>query len=96
MSQLIERSELTAKPGMEDDFQVALLERGVPLLRGVDGVVSVQFGKGVENPSKFMLLVGWESMDAHVAYGSTPEANELRALMGPFLVGGAMEHFEVQ
>lgn len=96
MSQLIERSELTVKPGMEDDFYAAVLEKGVPLLRGVDGVVSVQFGKGVENPSKFMLLVGWTSMGAHTAYAGTASALELRAIMGPFVTAGAMEHFHIE
>ena len=93
---LIERSELTVKLGTEDDFHTAITEKGVPLLRSVEGVISVQVGRGIENPSKFMLLVGWQSMDAHTAYGGTPKSIELRGIMGPFLAGGAMEHFEMQ
>ena len=93
---LVERSELTVKPGAEDDFHTAIIDKGVPLLKSVDGVLSVQVGRGVENPSKFMLLVGWDSMDAHTAYGGTPKSLELRGIMGPFLAGGAMEHFEVE
>lgn len=93
---LVERSELTVKPGVEDDFHTAIIDNGVPLLKSVDGVLSIQVGRGVEDPSKFMLLVGWESMDAHTAYGGTPKSLELRGIMGPFLTGGAMEHFEVQ
>lgn len=92
---LVERSELTTKPGAEDEFRKAITEKGVPLLRSVDGVLSVQVGQGVENPSKFMLLVGWRSLDAHTAYSGTPVSGELRALMGPYLTGGAMEHFEL-
>jgi heme-degrading monooxygenase HmoA len=93
---LVERSELTVKPGAESEFHAAIIEKGVPLLQGVDGVLSVQVGRGVENPSKFMLLVGWQSMEAHTAYGGTPTSLEVRGIMGPFLTGGAMEHFEVQ
>jgi heme-degrading monooxygenase HmoA len=93
---LVERSELTVRPGAEDEFHTAITEKGVPLLQSVEGVLSVQVGRGVENPSKFMLLVGWESMDAHTAYGATSKSTELRGIMGPFLMGGAMEHFEVQ
>ncbi|MDB5725523.1 MAG: antibiotic biosynthesis monooxygenase [Novosphingobium sp.] len=93
---LVERSELTVKPGAEDAFHTAIIDKGVPLLKSVDGVLSVQIGRGVENPSKFMLLVGWASMDAHAAYGGTPKSLELREIMGPFLAGGAMEHFEVE
>jgi heme-degrading monooxygenase HmoA len=92
---LVERSELTVKPGAEKEFLAAMTEKGVPLLTSVDGVVSVQVGQGVENPDKFMLLVGWTSMDAHTAYGGTPKSVELRGIMGPYLTGGAMEHFEL-
>jgi heme-degrading monooxygenase HmoA len=93
---LVERSELTVKPGVEDEFHKALLEKGVPLLKGVGGVNFVQVGKGVEDPLKFLLLVGWETMADHTAYRSTLAAEDLRALMGPFVTGGAMEHFNVQ
>jgi heme-degrading monooxygenase HmoA len=93
---LVERSELMVKAGVEDEFHAAITEKGVPLLQGVDGVLSVQVGRGIENPSKYMLLVGWQSMDAHKAYGGTPKSLELRGIMGPYLTGGAMEHFEVQ
>ena len=92
---LVERSELTVKDGAEEEFYAAITEKGVPLLQSVDGVISVQVGRGVENPSKFMMLVGWQSMDAHTAYGGTPKSLELRGIMGPFLSGGAMEHFEL-
>lgn len=92
---LVERSELTVKLGAEQEFLSAITEKGVPLLRSVDGVVSVQIGQGVENPDKFMLLVGWTSMDAHAAYGGTPQSVGLRGIMGPYLTGGAMEHFEL-
>jgi heme-degrading monooxygenase HmoA len=93
---LVERSELTVKPGAEDEFHTVITEKGVPLLRSVEGVLSVQVGRGVENPGKFMLLVGWQSMAAHTAYGGTPKSIELRGLMRPYVAGGAMEHFEVQ
>jgi len=92
---LVERSELTVKDGVEAEFHAALGEKIVPLLQGVAGVVSVQFGKGVENPKKFVLLVGWTSLDAHAAYGGTPVSLEVRQIMGGFLTGGAMEHFEM-
>ena len=93
---LVERSELTARPDVGDAFFTALTEKGVPLLQSVDGVISVQVGRGVENPLKFILLVGWKSMEAHTAYGGTPKSIELRGIMGPYVTGGAMEHFEIQ
>ena len=92
---LLERSELTAKPGTEQDFHAALSGRATAILNSVPGVLSVQIGRGVENPGKFIMLVGWASMEAHTAYRALPQSTELRALMGPFVAGGAMEHFAV-
>ena len=92
---LVERSELMIKPGLEDEFDAAVAEKAVTVLKGVEGVLSVQVGRGIENPDKFMLLVGWQSLDAHKAYGDTPASQEVRAIMGPYLAGGAMEHFEL-
>jgi heme-degrading monooxygenase HmoA len=93
---LVERSELTVKPGTEGEFLAAITEKAVPVLNSVDGVLSVQVGRGIENPAKFMLLVGWESLDAHTTYGGTPKSLEVRAIMGPYVAGGAMEHFELR
>ena len=92
---LVERAELLIKEGLEQDFAAAITERGVPLLKSVPGVKSVKVGRGVENPHKFMLLVEWESMDAHSAYKTTPSAVGLREVIGPYSKGGSMEHFEI-
>ena len=93
---LVERSELTVKPGTEEEFHTAITEKGIAILQSVDGVLSVQLGRGVENPSKFMLLVGWRSLEAHTAYAGTPQSIEIRGIMAPYVTGGATEHFELQ
>jgi heme-degrading monooxygenase HmoA len=92
---LVERSELLIKEGMEVEFAAVMDERGLPLLAGLPGVNSVKLGRGVENPSKFMLLIEWEAMDAHVAFTKNPAYGEFRQMLGPFSKGGAMEHFEM-
>jgi heme-degrading monooxygenase HmoA len=92
---LVERSELLIKEGMEIEFAAVMDERGLPLLAGLPGVNSVKLGRGVENPSKFMLLIEWEAMDAHVAFTKNPAYGEFRQMLGPFSKGGAMEHFEM-
>jgi quinol monooxygenase YgiN len=92
---LLERSELLIKEGREAAFAAAMKERGIALLASVAGVLSVQVGRGVENPGKFMLLVGWENMAAHAAYNQTPVCQQVRQLIGPFSAGGSMEHFEM-
>ena len=90
---LLERAELTIREGMEEQFAAAMRAEGVPLLLGVPGVNSVKMGRGVEHPHKFMLLVHWDSMDAHAAFGGSPASKALRAVISPFSTAGAMEHF---
>jgi heme-degrading monooxygenase HmoA len=92
---LFERAELTIREGQEEDFGTAMQQRGVPLLKSVPGVVSVSVGRGVENPGKFLLLVHWENMTAHAAFGKAAASRELREIIGPFSKGGSMEHFEM-
>ncbi len=92
---LIERSELIIKDGLEDDFAATMSERGIPLLSSMPGVIAVQFGRGVENPAKFMLLVEWSAMDAHTAFRINPVYPEFSQLLKPFVKAGAMEHFHI-
>jgi heme-degrading monooxygenase HmoA len=92
---LLERTELQIKEGQEEAFSAAMKNKGLALLTSVPGVRSVSLGRGVENPGKFLLLVEWQNMDAHRAFNQAPVCGEVRALIGPFSRGGAMEHFEM-
>jgi heme-degrading monooxygenase HmoA len=93
---VMERSEIQVREGEEEACARMLAERGAPLLRGVPGVRSVQWGRGVEAPNKVLLLVEWDDLAAHQAYNGTEASGELRRLLGAYAVGGAMEHFEMQ
>jgi heme-degrading monooxygenase HmoA len=95
MTMLVERSELLIKPGSENAFDAAMRKQGIPLLEAIPGVVSVKMGRGVENPDKFILLVEWQSMDAHTEFRTAPSNAALRQVISPFSRGGAMEHFEI-
>jgi heme-degrading monooxygenase HmoA len=92
---VIERVEILAPPGREKAFKTAMVE-GVKLLAGAAGSRSVKLGHGIENPSKFLLLIEWESVDAHIAFTKTSEFESFRNLAGPFFAGPpSMEHFEL-
>jgi heme-degrading monooxygenase HmoA len=93
---LVERSEIQVKKGSEDAFAAVMNDQAVPLLAGFPGVVSVQYGRGVENSDKFILLVAWDTMDSHTAFTRNPIFPGFRALLMPFSVGGAMEHFNME
>lgn len=90
---LLERAELLIREGLEAEFAAAMTERGLRALGGVPGVVSVRMGRGVENPVKFMLLVEWQSMDAHKAFTRSADYAVFVDIIKPFSNGGSMEHF---
>lgn len=92
---LLERAEILIREGQEEGFSTAMRDGGIRMLTSVPGVISVNMGRGVENPGKFMLLVEWKNMDAHAAYNKTPVCLEFRALIGRFSKGGSMEHFNM-
>jgi heme-degrading monooxygenase HmoA len=92
---LVERSEILIKEGMEDEFTTLMADKAVPLLKGLPGVNAVSYGRGVENPDKFILMVEWAAMSDHIAFTKAPVFPEFRALLMPFSKGGAMEHFEM-
>ena len=93
---LVERTEVQIKEGVEDEFAAVMGEKGVALLKGLDGVNSVSFGRGLENPDKFMLLIEWENMDAHMAFRKHARYPEFRSLISPYSKGGNMEHFNMR
>jgi heme-degrading monooxygenase HmoA len=92
---LLERAEIQIKEGQEEAFSQEMKNRGIQMLASFPGVIRVNMGRGVENPGKFMLLVEWESMEAHGAYNKSPVCGEFRVLIGRFSKGGSMEHFRM-
>ncbi|MET0240130.1 MAG: antibiotic biosynthesis monooxygenase family protein [Sphingobium sp.] len=93
---ILERVELTAKEGQEEAFAAALSDgRAVGLLTGEGGGVSAKLGRGVEHPGKFILLIEWHSVDDHKAFTGSPAHLEFGKLIGPFVSGGVMEHFDL-
>ncbi|WP_250030556.1 antibiotic biosynthesis monooxygenase family protein [Paractinoplanes maris] len=52
-------------PGSEGAFAAAY-KSAHPILAGTPGCRSVRMTRGVESPSRFVLLVEWESVEAHL------------------------------
>jgi heme-degrading monooxygenase HmoA len=92
---LLERAELTIREGQEEEFAALLKGRITEILLSVPGVHSVQTGRGVENPGKFLILAHWDSMAAHAAFRDLPIYPEFGKCFAPYSTGGVMEHFEI-
>jgi heme-degrading monooxygenase HmoA len=80
--------------GQEDSFAAAYREAR-PLLVGTPGCRSARMTRGIETPNRFVLLVEWDSVEAHeVNFRQQPRFAEWRKLIGPFFAGPpTVEHF---
>jgi len=90
---LLEIAEVEARQGKEDEFGAAMRNEGLAHLAACEGVVSVRFGRGVENPSKFTFNVVWTSIEAHVAAKDLESFGKFRAAFGDLTCAGAMSHY---
>ncbi|HEX7821355.1 MAG TPA: antibiotic biosynthesis monooxygenase family protein [Sphingobium sp.] len=90
---ILERVELTAKDGHEDAFAAVFDADTLALISGAPGCLGARVGRGVENPGKMILLVEWETLDAHTAFTGSPPHGAFGKAIGPYIAGGAMEHF---
>lgn len=90
---VIELVTLTTHAGQESAFESAMV-RAKAVLLGAPGSRSVMLARGVESPTKYILQIEWDSVDAHVAFTKTEGIATFRALVGPFFAERPqMEHF---
>ncbi|WP_395392284.1 antibiotic biosynthesis monooxygenase family protein [Novosphingobium sp. BL-8A] len=92
---LLEIAEIDVRHGSEDAFAKAMRETGIPALAACEGVISLQFGRGVEKPSRFTFNVVWTSMDAHDAARKLDSFNSFRSAFDDMAIGGTMHHYEM-
>ncbi|KFB06875.1 hypothetical protein ALLO2DRAFT_00162 [Frankia sp. Allo2] len=83
----LEVARFDIKPGSEDDFVAAY--HGVRAeLVGTPGCRSARMTRGVESPSSFVLLVEWDSLDAHLTnFRESERFVRWRAALGPYFDG---------
>ncbi|MFG1777423.1 antibiotic biosynthesis monooxygenase family protein [Micromonospora sp. NPDC049048] len=91
---VLEVALIDVLPGHEDEFAAAYAE-GHPVLAGTPGCRSVRMTRGVESPSRFVLLVEWDSVEAHNDnFRATERFAQWRALIGPHFANPPLvEHF---
>jgi heme-degrading monooxygenase HmoA len=91
---ILEVALITVVPGQEDAFAKAYAE-GRAILAATPGCRSVRMTRGIESPSKFVLLVEWDSVQAHEDnFRATDRFTAWRALIGPHFDGSPhVEHY---
>ncbi|MFC3740351.1 antibiotic biosynthesis monooxygenase family protein [Paractinoplanes deccanensis] len=91
---VLEVALIDVHPGEEDAFAAAY-QAGRPILAGTPGCLSVRMTRGVESPSRFVLLVEWESVEAHLEnFRATDRFHQWRGHIGKFFATPPLvEHF---
>lgn len=91
---VLEIADITVHPGSEDDFVAAYREAAM-LLSSAPGCRSVRLTRGIESPARFVLIVEWDSVEAHTeGFRESADFGRWRELVGPYFAGTPrVEHF---
>lgn len=81
---VFEMAQIEIKPGMESSFESGVT-KALPLFRRARGCRGLQLLKSVEQPSSYMLMVTWETLENHtVDFRQSADFQEWRKLVGEF------------
>ena len=93
---ILEAVILDVVPGRETEFESAFAQAS-PIIASINGYISHQLQRCMENSSRYLLLVQWETLEAHtIGFRGSPEYQEWKKLLhhfyNPFPV---VQHFEL-
>ncbi|MFF2494652.1 antibiotic biosynthesis monooxygenase family protein [Agromyces sp. NPDC058064] len=91
---ILEHALLPVVPGREAEFESVFAE-AKQIISSMPGFIDLTLSRSIETPNEYLLLVHWESVEAHEhGFRGSPEYERWRALLHgfyePFPV---VEHF---
>ncbi|MBD2246522.1 antibiotic biosynthesis monooxygenase [Nostoc sp. FACHB-888] len=92
---IIEAVMLPVKPGLESDFEDSF-KKASKIISSIDGYLSHELHRCIEDQSKYLLLVRWETLESHtVGFRSSAKYQEWKKLLHHFYEPfPTVEHFE--
>lgn len=85
--------DIAVQPNQQAAFEAAV-GKGKDILLAAAGCCGVSLRRGVESPTRYLLQIEWDSVDAHVAFTKSESIAAFRALVAPhFAERPRMEHF---
>jgi quinol monooxygenase YgiN len=81
-----EFAEFNATPGMEDDFERAILSpANISIWQSAEGCLGVRLHRAVDVPGRFMLMIEWETVAHHrEIFAASEGCRELVASIEPY------------
>jgi heme-degrading monooxygenase HmoA len=94
---VVEHAELTITSGREAEFEQAF-PRGEQAIAKSPGYRWSRLIRQVENPSSYLLLVGWQSLEAHtVEFRGSELFPQWRGAVGEFFAAApVVTHFDAR
>lgn len=92
---ILESAILDVRPGEAEAFEAAM-RKARPLIAATPGFVSIAVRRCIETSSRYLLLVEWETLEAHtIGFRQSERYEQWRALLHRFYAPfPAVEHFE--
>jgi heme-degrading monooxygenase HmoA len=90
---MLEHAVLRVRPGEESAFEESA-RTALPIIESAPGCRGAEFRRQAEDPSLYLLLVRWDSVEVHMAFRETVLYAAWRELTHPFYVGALeVTHF---
>lgn len=91
---ILEHALLSVRPGEEAAFE-ADAQKALPIIASAKDCHGAEIRRQVENPSTYLLLVRWSSVEAHLAFRETELFTQWRALTWPhYDTAPSVTHFQ--
>jgi len=93
---MIERhATFNVLPGKEAAFSELFALEYRPAMAAMPGFVRVELVREKENPSNFLMLIRFESVETAAAWRASPEHQALKPKIGPLYDGSSVKVFDV-
>lgn len=89
---VVEVTEITIAAGREDDA-LRYCGENRRVFDNCARIHNYSFGLGVEHPSKLMMVIAWDSVEAHYEEVKEPEFVRFGQGLAAFMTGAKIEHF---
>lgn len=93
---MLEVAILDIVPGQETKFEAAFAQASA-IIASMPGYLSHQLQHCLENPSRYLLLVNWQSLEAHtIGFRGSPQYQQWKALLHHFYQPfPCVEHYQL-
>jgi heme-degrading monooxygenase HmoA len=91
---ILERAIFAIQPGTEQDFEVAM-EQAKEVVAQAGGFRSLRLQRGIEQPSTYLLLIEWDSVEDHMqGFRESELFARWRELIGTYFAAAPeVEHY---